>query len=188
MESPMRTHPPFPLAADVSGPSDGALELSWEMFGELCRALALKVAGSDFRPEVVVGIAKAGVIPGAVISSILRADFFSLKVSRNPGLDLERMDRPEILSEAPLQARGRRVLLVDEICTSGETLRVASNALRSVAPGEVRTATSIVKVNGHRPDFFALETDAEVIFPWDRHVIAADGALVVNPAYREILE
>ncbi|HSM35326.1 MAG TPA: phosphoribosyltransferase family protein [Longimicrobiales bacterium] len=184
----MRTPPPFPTSSQLAEPSGAALELTWEMFGELCRALALKVAGSDFRPEVVVGIAKAGVIPGAVISSILRADFFSLKVSRNPGLDLERMDRPEILSEAPLQARGRNVLLVDEICTSGETLRVAGNALRNVAPREVRTATSIVKVNGHRPDYFALETDAEVVFPWDRHVVNPDGALVPNPAYRDLLD
>lgn len=184
----MRTPSPYPMTGDLAGASDTALELTWEMFGELCRALALKVAGADFRPEIVVGIAKAGVIPGAVISSILRADFFSLKVSRNPGLDLERMDRPEILSEAPLQARGRKVLLVDEICTSGETLRVAGNALRNVAPSEVRTATSIVKVNGHRPDYFALETDAEVVFPWDRQIINPEGALVVNPAYREILE
>lgn len=184
----MRMHPPLSIPGDRADSPDGALELSWEMFGELCRALALKVAGSDFRPDIVVGIAKAGVIPGAVVSSILRADFFSLKVSRNPGLDLERADRPEILSEAPLQAQGRRVLLVDEICTSGETLRVAGNALRNVAPAEVRTATSIVKVNAHRPDFFALETDAEVVFPWDRHVIGPEGALVVNPAYRDIIE
>ena len=31
--------------------------------------------------------------------------------------------RPSILSAAPRQARGRRVLIVDEITTSGETLR-----------------------------------------------------------------
>ena len=184
----MRMPPPFSIPGDPAAHPGGALELSWEMFGELCRALALKVASADYRPEIVVGIAKAGVIPGAVIASILRADFFSLKVSRNPGLDLERMDRPEILSEAPLQARGRSVLLVDEICTSGETLRVAGNALRNVAPREVRTATSIVKVNGHRPDYFALETDAEVVFPWDRHIVNPDGALVVNPAYRDLIE
>ncbi|MEN8376030.1 MAG: phosphoribosyltransferase family protein [Gemmatimonadota bacterium] len=164
-----------------------ALELSWEMFGELCRALALRIARSGYRPDIVVGIAKAGVIPGAVVASMLRADFFSLKVTRYADLS-ERMDRPEILSEAPLRARGRSVLLVDEICTSGETLRVASNALRAVAPSEMRTATSIVKVNGHRPDYFALETDAEVVFPWDRQVIGDDGTLELNPLYRDIIE
>jgi hypoxanthine phosphoribosyltransferase len=61
------------------------LELSWELFGELCRVLAVKVATSGYRPEMVVGIAKAGVIPGAVVASILRCDFYSLKISRDAG-------------------------------------------------------------------------------------------------------
>jgi hypothetical protein len=36
-------------------------ELSWEMFGELCRAFALKVT-RDYHPDVVVGIARAGAL------------------------------------------------------------------------------------------------------------------------------
>ena len=48
------------------------LELTWEVFGEFCRALAVKVAQSGYQPDIVVGIAKAGVIPGAVIAAILR--------------------------------------------------------------------------------------------------------------------
>ena len=61
--------------------TDEFLEIDWAMFGELCRALALKVA-RDYDPEIIVGIARAGVIPGAVIASILRADFYSMKISR----------------------------------------------------------------------------------------------------------
>ncbi len=38
---------------------EGVLELSWELFGELCRALAVRVA-RDYDPDVVVGIAAAG--------------------------------------------------------------------------------------------------------------------------------
>ena len=47
----------------------GVLQVDWPFFGELCRALALKVY-RDYEPDLVLGIAKAGVIPGAVISSI----------------------------------------------------------------------------------------------------------------------
>jgi uncharacterized protein len=57
------------------------LELDWAMFGELCRALALKVA-RDYDPEIIVGIERAGVIPAAVIASILEVDFYSLKIGR----------------------------------------------------------------------------------------------------------
>jgi uncharacterized protein len=163
-------------------PETEFLELSWELFGELCRVLAVRVATSGYRPELVIGIAKAGVIPGAVVASILRCDFYSLKISRDAGGERVRA-RPKILSAAPKEAAGRRVLIVDEICTSGETLRLALNALRQVQPAEVKTATSLIKVGGYRPDFHALETSATVAFPWDRHVVNDAGEIVVNPMY-----
>lgn len=161
------------------------LDLSWEMFGELCRALALKVA-RDFHPDLVIGIARAGVIPGAVVASILRVDFHSLKISRKEGDEVVR-ERPAILSAAPMQAAGKRVLLVDEIATSGETLRMALAAVRDVRPAEVRTATSFARTRGYKPDYFALATDATIVYPWDRKVFD-EGELVVNPRYEGMLD
>ena len=161
------------------------LELGWEMFGELCRALAMKVSRA-YDPEMIVGIARAGVIPAAVMASILRKDFYSMKISRREGGERVR-ERPAILSAAPPQAEGKRVLLVDEITTSGDTLRLALAALRDVAPTEIRTATVFVRPQGHQPDYSALETDSTIIFPWDRKVF--DGKeWVVNPMYRNVLD
>ena len=162
------------------------LELSWEFFGELCRVLAVKVATAGYQPDLVIGIAKAGVIPGAVVASILQCDFYSMKISRDEGAERVRA-QPKIFSQAPNEARGRNVLIVDEICTSGETLRMATNALRQVAPAQIQTAVSLVKAGAFRPDFHALQTDALVIFPWDRHVVSEDGAIEVNPLYRGML-
>ncbi len=170
-------------AASLRG--EGVLELTWEVFGELCRALAVNVSRA-YDPDVVIGIARAGVIPGAVIASILRRDFFSMKITRRSGMERVR-ERPQLLTAAPTQARGQRVLIVDEICTTGETLRMALAAVRAVRPAEVQTATSFVKAGGYKPDFFAVETDAAVIFPWDRQVVDEAGELVENPMYRDIL-
>ena len=96
-------------------------------------------------------------------------------------------ERPAILSAAPPQARTKRVLLVDEIATSGETLRLGLAAIRDVGPREVRTATSFARPMGYKPDYFALETDQTVIFPWDRKIFDGD-RWVVNPRYEEVLE
>ena len=161
------------------------IEVDWAMFGELCRALALKVA-RDYDPELVVGIARAGVIPGAVIASMLRLDFYSMRISRKEGDEVVR-DRPEILSAAPRQARGQRVLIVDEITTSGDTLRLALAAVRDAHPAEVRTATSFARNTGYQPDYSALRMDANVIFPWDRKVFDGD-QFVVNPRYAGIID
>jgi uncharacterized protein len=164
---------------------DEYLELSWEMFGELCRALAMRVA-REYDPEMVVGIARAGVIPGAIVASLLRVDFFSMKISRREGGQRVRQ-RPAVLSAAPIQAEGKRVVLVDEITTSGDTLRLGLAALRDVGPNEIRTATAFVRPMGYKPDFHALETDATVIFPWDRKVFDGE-RWIVNPRYEGVLE
>jgi hypothetical protein len=161
------------------------LELDWAMFGELCRALALKVA-RDYEPEVILGITRAGVIPAAVVSSILGGvDFYSLRISRKGEDDTER-ERPAIFSEVPLAVQGKRVLIVDEITTSGDTLRLALAAVRAAHPAEVRTATSFARTSGYQPDYSALTMDAFVIFPWDRQVLEG-GELIVNPIYQDEL-
>jgi len=163
-----------------------SLELTWDVFGELCRALAVKVAQSGYAPEIVVGIAKAGVIPGAVVASMLGCDFFSMKISRDTDSGKVRA-RPKIIQSAPREAMGKRVLIVDELTTSGDTLRMATNALRQVGPAEIRTATNFVKVGSFKPDYYALEAAGTVVFPWDRELVTQAGDLVSNPFYNDLL-
>jgi len=176
-------HPQLQPMTPEPTPND-FLEIDWAMFGELCRALALKVA-RDYDPEVVIGLTKAGVIPAAVVSSILGADFHVLRISRKEGDDTVR-DRPAIFSDVPAAVTGKRVLIVDEITTSGDTLRLALAAVRDARPADVRTATSFSRNSGYRPDYSALTMDAFVIFPWDRQVMEGD-QLVVNPDYEDEL-
>ena len=159
--------------------TQGNFELSWELFGELCRALALRVA-QDYHPDLVIGIATAGVIPAATVAAMLHADFEAMRISRRDG---DRMAAfPRVLSPTPVEARGKRVLIVDEITTSGDTLRLALAAVREVGPAEVRTATSFVRPGGYRPNYFALETEQLVVYPWDRQVVDG-GELVTPPIY-----
>lgn len=176
---------PMPPGSDPLVREDQFLELSWEMFGELCRALAMRIA-REYEPDMVIGIARAGVIPGAIVASLLSIDFYSLKISRREGGERVR-ERPAVLSAAPEQARGRRVVLVDEISTSGDTFRLGLASVRDVLPEEVRTATTFIRPMGYRPDYWALETDQTIIFPWDRKVYE-DGEWVINPRYEGAIE
>ena len=151
-------------------PTRETLEIDWPLFGELCRALALRVA-RDYDPEIVLGIAKAGVIPGAVVASILEREFSSMSVTRKKAGGM-----PVMVSGPPGTIRNRRVLLVDETCDTGHTLKLALNEVRALAPVEVRTAVSF-RTGKYSPDFFAFETDKSIVLPWDRDVIR-DGKLI----------
>jgi hypoxanthine phosphoribosyltransferase len=164
--------------------SRGILEVEWPFFGELSRALALKVARA-YDPELVIGIATAGVVPGAVIAAILGREFHSMVVSRRFGASTVR-DTPRVFGAAPTEVRGRRVLIVDETCDGGDTLRLAVSAAVNGGAADVRTAVGF-RTGPYEPDFSGLETESMIILPWDREVLV-DGELVLKPEYAEALK
>lgn len=167
----------------IVDPSKGVLLVEWPLFGELSRGLALKVARS-YDPEIVVGIATAGVVPGAVIAAMLGREFHSIVVSRTFRAT-EVRETPAIFGAAPIEARDRRVLIVDETCDSGDTMRLAVAALVNAGAKDVRTAVAF-RTGSYEPTFHALSTDSTIILPWDREVLV-EGELLPNPAYAAAL-
>ncbi len=164
-------------------PTKGVLVVEWPLFGELSRALALKVARA-YDPEVVIGVATAGVVPGAVVAAILDRPFHAMTVSRRFKADTVRAT-PAVFGAAPHEVRGRRVLIVDETCDSGATLRLAIGAIVNAGALTVRTAVGF-RTGAYVPDFHALATESAIVLPWDREVLV-NGELVPNPAYEGML-
>jgi len=175
MPPPPRTPPPRNSRGTVRKAPHGVLEVDWPFFGEMCRALALKIF-REYDPDVVIGIARAGVIPGAVVATILQRDFASMAITRT-----ESGGRPVVIAGPPRIVVSRRVLIVDETCDTGATMKLGLNAVRELKPAAVKTAVSF-RTGEYQPDFYALQTDNFIILPWDREVII-DGEIVMRPDY-----
>jgi hypoxanthine phosphoribosyltransferase len=171
---------PQPYAPD---PSLGVLIVDWPLFGELSRALAVRVA-RDWMPDLIVGIATAGVVPGAAVAAILDLPFHSILISRRYHADQAR-ETPAVFGAAPADVRGKRVLVVDETCESGATLRLAVGSVVNAGAREVRTAVSI-RTGGYAPDYHAFSTQAMIVLPWDREIFV-NGELRPNPKYVGLL-
>ena len=164
-------------------PARGVLIVDWPLFGELSRALALKVART-YTPDLVVGIATAGVVPGAAIAAIMDRPFYSILVSRRYSAERIR-ETPSIFGAAPPEVRGKLALIVDETCGSGDTLRLAVSALVNAGAREVRTAVGF-KTGTYEPDYHGLATESAIILPWDREILVGQD-LVPNPKYEGML-
>ncbi|MGD2134983.1 MAG: phosphoribosyltransferase family protein [Gemmatimonadales bacterium] len=156
------------------------LEVDWTFFGELCRGLALRIA-REYDPDLVIGIAKAGVLPGAVVASILQTDFAAMSITRPKS-----SRRPKLVAGPPETVKGRRILIVDETCDTGDTLKVALAAVRPLGPSDVRTAVSFM-TGPYEPDYHALQTESFIVLPWDREVVE-EGQLITRPEYAARLE
>ncbi len=72
-----------------------------------------------WKPDAVAAIARGGLIPATMAASILALPLFILRSSRSDGTVAWMGDKPD----------GRRLLVVDDSCSTGTTLRRVSEAL-----------------------------------------------------------
>ena len=146
-------------------------EISWAAFGEVARALALRIH-EKFEPDAVVGIAKGGVFVGGALAGALGAEFYPVRIEkrrRDAGTPSQ-----ALATELP-DLTGRRVLVVDDVASSGATLARARALARKAGAREVRTAVLVVRPGGARPDYSVHETDELVLFGWDYQLDGAGG-------------
>jgi len=159
----------------------GVLSIGWDDVARVCRRLA-EQAEREFGPEIVVGIAKGGAIPGAIIASMLRRDFFPVRITRREADQVTR-EHPRLTARLPAEVvNGRRVLVVDDVAATGETLRVAVDECWAQGAVEVKTATLYRRSSSVKPDWSGLETDELIIQPWDA-LVFSDGRWQVNQEY-----
>jgi len=148
--------------------TSGPEVLGWLEFGDAARLLAKDVLSSGFEPEVVVAVARGGlIIAGAVAYALGTKECGSINVEFYTDVE-QRLDEPVILSpalDAPSLA-GKRVLVVDDVSDSGRTLRLVVDIIRN-AGADVRSACLYSKPGTVlEPDHVWRRVDGWITFPW----------------------
>jgi hypoxanthine phosphoribosyltransferase len=162
---------------------EGIHSVSWEEFYALCAGLAIAVA--DYDPDVIVGVARGGLYPATQLSHLLRLSLVPVVLSRRVNDEVVH-GSPVWTVQPPASLTGKRVLVIDEICDSGETLRMVVAYITETAL-TVRSAVLYSHTRGVEvPDYVGLVSDELIINPWDKSVVR-DGKLVPHPEYVEAL-
>jgi hypoxanthine phosphoribosyltransferase len=161
----------LPLS-DRSTPKATASEVSWMEFDRRIRALA-QVIGRTYRPTAVMGIAHGGVFVGGALASALGAEFYPVRLTHR---NRDRAPRTDdgIRNEVPEQLRGAKVLVVDDIASSGDTFELAINLARARGAKQLRTASLVARPGSYAPDFVSETTTSLLVFPWDYASVSED--------------
>jgi hypoxanthine phosphoribosyltransferase len=162
----------------------GIRPISWRDFHGLCKGLA--VAVSRFQPEIILPIGRAGYYPGTLIAHMLQVELYPVRLSRRVK-DVVTTQSPQWFVEPPAAVKGQRVLIVDEICSTGETIAAVKNKVEAMEALAVKSAvlyahTKSVSV----PDYIGLISDELLLNPWDREILR-DGTFQFHPEYVEAL-
>lgn len=146
--------------------------VSWDEAYRLSRKLANKIKSSGFHPDLIIAIGRGGYVPARIVSDfLLHSLLTSIKVEH---WDNAACKRPEAAVRFPLalDIQGQKILIVDDVTDTGETLRVTVDYVKSLNASEIRTAVMQHKtVSPIVPDFYA-EVITEwrwIIYPWAAH-------------------
>jgi uncharacterized protein len=162
----------------------GVRPISWEDFHGICKALALSV--SRFQPEIILPIGRGGYYPGTLLAHLLQIEIYPVRVSRRIN-DVVMHENPQWMIEPPAEIAHRRVLIVDEICDSGETILMVKEKAAALGASQVKSAVLYAHTRGASvPDYIGLITDALLLNPWDREIFR-DGKFQFHPEYVEAL-
>lgn len=142
--------------------------LTYERFGVAVRQLADQIATAGERPDIVIAIARGGLVPaGALAYALGTKAAGTLNVEFYTDVH-ETLDEPVVL-EPMLDTSalaGKTLLVVDDVADSGRTLALVTDLL-SGHGAQVRTAVLYTKPRSViRPDFSWRETDLWITFPW----------------------
>ena len=75
--------------------------LAWETFGVASRAIAQMVADDDYEPDMILAIARGGLLIGGALGYALSVkNVYTMNVEFYTGVD-ERLEVPRILPPAP---------------------------------------------------------------------------------------
>ena len=143
--------------------------MNWNLFYTLSKQVAKKINSSNFKPDQIIGLARGGWVLARVQCDLVGVkDLTSLKVE-HWGVTATPDGKATLKHPFIMDLTGKRVLVVDDITDTGESMQIAIDYIRSLNPSEIRSTTlKHIRSSKFQPDYFAEEiTWHWVIFPWN---------------------
>jgi len=157
--------------------------LSWAECGAASRELARRVADDGYEPDLVLSVARGGLLVGAALGYALDVkNTWTMNVEFYTGVE-ERLDVPMILPPVPelVDLDSARMLIADDVADTGETLRLVKDFCAGKVL-EVRCAVlyekppSVVKC-----EYVWRRTDLWIDFPWSAEAPVTQQLAGVRP-------
>ena len=142
--------------------------MSWDDLGAGARDLARAVADDGYVPDIVLGIARGGLlVAGAIGYALGVKNTFTMNVEFYTGID-ERLEMPMILPPVPdlVDFQDTHVLIADDVADTGATLKTVHDFLAGKV-AEVRSAVLYEKPRSTiKCEYVWRRTDRWITFPW----------------------
>jgi len=136
---------------------------------DACDRLGRALLESDFRPDVIVAIARGGFVPARFLCDFLQVRKLSSIRVQHYRAGAQKDSQATITIPLSIDIEGANVLLVDDVNDTGTTLVAASSHLKSFSPAALRTAVLHEKTSTIQPADFRVVVVRQwrwILYPW----------------------
>lgn len=145
------------------------INLTWKEIEEQSIKIAKKIK-KDYRPDAIIGISSGGLIPTVIISKMLKIK--KIGVFTISSYDNKKQKKLQILSKPKIDLKDKKVLLIDDICDTGNTLDyVKKELLTKYKCKEIRVAVLVVNQEHTKkenyPKYYYKKIKDWIHFPWE---------------------
>ncbi len=169
------------MHSEPARPPADALRETWEGIERQSFQLAAMACeyaqDSDRRFDALVMLPRGGYFPALVISRCLGFEAIQILQasigSYQDGATQRRGDFKTGQMPTEADVKGKHLLIIDEVCDTGETLAYLVKQLQSMGAASIKTGVLHYKpgrsTSGFKPDWFITKTDKWIVYPWEAY-------------------
>lgn len=140
---------------------------TWSQIYDMLVSQAEKIRSSSYCPELIIGIVRGGIIPARILADLLETEIATIQIEFYSNIG-QTKTQPVLKQPLTKAITGKKVLLVDDIADSGQSLSLAKKHLQEQNALEIKMSTLYFKPQSIvTPDFYEKQTINWVVFPWE---------------------
>lgn len=164
--------------------------VSWAQVEHLISTLAGKIRQAAYQPDMVIAIARGGYVPARLLCDHLDIfDLTSIRIVHYTGAEKDPQARLSVGLSVNVQ--GLKVLVVDDVGDTGDTLQLAMSHIAGFKPAAVKLAVMHHKTSSTvTPDFHGKKIAKWrwLTYPWAIYEDVAQFIAAMDPAPATIEE
>lgn len=154
--------------------------LEWSDITRIVNDMAIEIKKS-YKPDIIISVVRGGMVPSVILSHLLNVRNVENIKAKETVSDEINAQKQEIVIEENInlkEIKGKRVLIVDDILGSGQTIRKIKEVTKKWSPKDIKVAICMINEdnweksnNGEYKniiDYLGEKIRGWVVFPWEK--------------------
>lgn len=146
--------------------------ITWAEAFRFARDLAKAIKSSGYHPDLIIAIGRGGYVPARIVCDFMLHNLLTSIKIEHWGIAARKQDTAEVRFPLSVSVAGLKVLIIDDVTDTGETLKTATSYVKGEGAAEIKTGVLQHKVTSpFEPDYYAdlIKDWKWIIYPWAAH-------------------